>query len=160
MIHHVSIPALDPRRVACVLAELWGGTALPFPGLEGAYWAGPGDCAGTMVDVYPADTWIVPGQGDAPSEFERGMPASSPSATHLLIGVSASKQAVLAVAARERWRAVACSRQNGAFDLIELWIENRLLLEVLTPEDEGRYRAFMAPSSPDGLFAQGTAVVD
>jgi hypothetical protein len=154
MIHHVSIPALDPRRVAGVLAELWGGTALPFPGLEGAYWAGPGDEAGTMVDVYPADTSIVPGTGDAPSDFARGAPSSGPGAFHLLIAVPASQETVLAVGAREGWRAVVCSRQGGAFRLIELWVENRLLVELITPEDEAGYRAFMAPRSPDGMFAR------
>ncbi len=32
MIHHVSIPARDPRRVSAVLAELMGGKSYPFPG--------------------------------------------------------------------------------------------------------------------------------
>ena len=65
-----------------------------------------------------------------------------------------SRETVLAVGAREGWRAVACSRQDGAFRLMEIWLENRLLLEVLTPEDQAGYRAFMSPGSPDGLFAR------
>jgi hypothetical protein len=32
VIHHVSIPARDPQRVAQVLAELFGGYAGPFSG--------------------------------------------------------------------------------------------------------------------------------
>ena len=31
MLFHISIDADDPRRVAEVLAELWGGRAFPFP---------------------------------------------------------------------------------------------------------------------------------
>ena len=31
MIHHLSIAARDPKQAAAVLAELMGGTAVPFP---------------------------------------------------------------------------------------------------------------------------------
>ena len=44
MIHHVSIPARDPGRVARVLAELMAGRAFPFAGpLPGAHMAVSGD---------------------------------------------------------------------------------------------------------------------
>jgi hypothetical protein len=36
MIHHVSIPAREPRHVAEVLAELMGGKCHPFRPLEGS----------------------------------------------------------------------------------------------------------------------------
>jgi hypothetical protein len=39
MIHHVSIPAREPRHVAEVLAELMGGKCHPFGPLEGAFMA-------------------------------------------------------------------------------------------------------------------------
>ena len=39
MIHHVSIPAREPHRVARVLAELMGGKCYPFGSLEGAFMA-------------------------------------------------------------------------------------------------------------------------
>jgi hypothetical protein len=32
VIHHVSLPARDPARVAAVLAELAGGMVVPFQG--------------------------------------------------------------------------------------------------------------------------------
>ena len=53
MIHHVSIPAREPRHVAEVLAELMGGGCHPFGPLEGAYMATSGDAHGTMIEVYP-----------------------------------------------------------------------------------------------------------
>jgi hypothetical protein len=53
MIHHVSIPARDPRHVAEVLAELMGGQCHPFGPLEGAFMATSGDTYGTMIEVYP-----------------------------------------------------------------------------------------------------------
>ena len=39
MIHHVSIPARDPKHVAEVLAEVMGGRCVPFGPLEGAFMA-------------------------------------------------------------------------------------------------------------------------
>ncbi len=37
MLFHISIDADDPRRVAEVFAEIWGGRALPFPAvIEGS----------------------------------------------------------------------------------------------------------------------------
>ena len=39
MIHHVSIPAREPRHVAEVLAELMNGKCLPFRPLEGDFGA-------------------------------------------------------------------------------------------------------------------------
>ena len=46
MIHHVSIPARDPKHVAEVLAEVMGGRCVPFGPLEGAFMAlGVGSCS-------------------------------------------------------------------------------------------------------------------
>ena len=53
MIHHVSIPAQEPRHVAEVLAELMGGKCFPFGPLDGAFMAASGDAHGTMIEVYP-----------------------------------------------------------------------------------------------------------
>ena len=53
MIHHVSIPACEPRHVAEVLAELMRGKCHPFGPLEGAFMATSGDEHGSMIEVYP-----------------------------------------------------------------------------------------------------------
>src|SRR5215467_10311355 len=75
MIHHVSIPARDPRRVAEVLAELMGGQCHPFGPLDGAYMAASGDRHGSMIEVYPEratldippnDDQVVFGENAAP----------------------------------------------------------------------------------------------
>ena len=75
MIHHVSIPAHAPRRVAEVLAELMGGNCHPFGPLEGAFMAMSGDSHGTMIEVYPehatldipaSDDQVVFGENKAP----------------------------------------------------------------------------------------------
>lgn len=157
MIHHASIPAENPRRVAEVLAELWGGRALPFPGLAGAFWTGPADENGTMVDVYPLTTHLVPGGGEEGVAFHNGASASS-SAWHLLLSVVVPISNILEIAAREGWRAVRVQRQGGAFELVELWVENRVLLELVTPEGRAAYVQYMDPTNPNGLFARTEAL--
>ena len=65
MIHHVSIPAREPQRVATVLAELMNGKCFPFGPLEGAYMAASGDEHGTMIEVYPEQATLeVPANDD------------------------------------------------------------------------------------------------
>ena len=46
---------------------------------------------------------------------------------------------ILAIAEREGWRALRLPR--GPFDVIELWIENTVMLELMTPDMAAAYRA-------------------
>ena len=55
------------------------------------------------------------------------------------------------IAAREGWRVERHDR-GGAFEVLEFWIEGRLLLEVLTPEMARRYLDFMTPHNYAALF--------
>ena len=64
MIHHLSIGAKEPERVARVLAELWNGYALPFPVTEGAWIAMTGDANGSEIEVIPLELDMVPGTGE------------------------------------------------------------------------------------------------
>jgi hypothetical protein len=61
MIHHLSIAARDPKHAAGVLAELMGGTAVPFPPNPGSFFALQLDEHGSGVEVYPAGTELQPG---------------------------------------------------------------------------------------------------
>jgi hypothetical protein len=42
---------------------------------------------------------------------------------------------------------VQCQRGDDYFDVIELWIENQLLIELLSPEIVSKYLTFMEPRS-------------
>ena len=64
MIHHLSIAAREPKRVAGVLAELMGGSAVPFPPNPGSFFALQLDDHGSGVEVYPAGTELRPGGTD------------------------------------------------------------------------------------------------
>ncbi len=146
MIFHASIPARHPRRVAEVLAEIWGGFPAPFPTFPGAWMAVAGDDRGTIIETYPADRVISPGEGSA--SFTPGTVAPAQySAFHMAVGTQLDTEAVLAIGAREGWRAVCCTRGQNFFDVIELWIENTTMIEVLTPEMQSDYLSFATPEN-------------
>ena len=53
MIHHISIPARNPRHVANVLAEVLDGRVSLFSPNVNSYVVWIGDQYGTMIEVYP-----------------------------------------------------------------------------------------------------------
>lgn len=62
----------------------------------------------------------------------------------MAISVPASLEEIQAVGDREGWRVLHCSR-DGLFGVIEFWVENRLMLEFLTPAMAITYQEAMAP---------------
>jgi hypothetical protein len=145
MLFHVSIDARDPRHVASVLAELFGGEAFPFPPVgEGSWVAMAGDERNTTVEVYPFGTVLERAEGDAdatgpvyPAAGRRG------NATHFAMATPLSQEQVLAVAAREGWPA-KYRKRGGLFGVIELWIDGDQMVEVLTEEMQAEYLAMRA----------------
>ena len=138
MLFHVSISAHDPRRVATVIAELWGGEAHVFPPvMEGSWVAMAGDDRSTTIEVYPIDTVLREGEGDSDGFGERsGHVGYTP--THAAIATNLDQDQVMAIAKREGWSAKYCKR-GGKFGVIELWIEGRQMIEVLTPDMQREY---------------------
>ena len=60
MIHHLSIAARDPKHAAEVLAELMGGTAVPFPPNPGSFFALQLDEHGSGVEVFRREQSFSP----------------------------------------------------------------------------------------------------
>lgn len=149
MLFHASIPADEPERVAGVIAELWRGRVLPFRPFPGAFMAWSGDERRTVVDVYPRGREHVP----APGEFGvRNNPTPSAySESHLALGVAVSSDEIFAIAAREGWLAQPSDR-GGLFSVVELWAENKFLLELLTPQEQRRYADNMTIANLRALF--------
>jgi hypothetical protein len=168
MINHISIGVHNPEKVAKVLAELWGGTVIPFPPCPNSFIALACDGKGTGVEVTPANTVLVPGEGLPPEEnFGAATPTEEYEAkfvaeeyapryvaTHLNISTHLSEREVKAIAEREGWRVLTCNRGEGLFQLIELWIEDRFMLEVMTPEQTARYVEVLSPESIAAMQAQ------
>jgi hypothetical protein len=146
MIHHVSIPAENPYRVAQVLVELLDGTLTAFGPYPNAYIAWSHDDPGTAIEVMPAGTELFPHHGAGQAQFQHRHRSSNFTATHIALSVSRSEEEILALARREGWRALRLSR--GSNDVIELWIENRVLLEVMTPAMARDYTRAASESFP------------
>jgi hypothetical protein len=138
MIHHISIPAKDPRRVAEVIAELWQTRALPFPPVAGAYIVIADDGRGTAIEVSPLGTELLPGEGEAEGRARMNDGASPYTATHAALSVPLSRERVREIAEREGWHTGTFVR-GGVFEVIEFWVEGRLLLELLAPDMTQRY---------------------
>lgn len=155
MIFHLSIAARDPRHVASVIAELWGGEAFPFPPVAQDSWvAMAGDERGTTMEVYPAGAELRPAEGDADAVAAMNPSPARHVATHAAIASPLSAEAVQAIAAREGWLS-KYRKRGGVFGVIEFWLENAVMLEVLTPEMQQEYTGFMSPDAWRAMLAAG-----
>lgn len=146
MIHHISIAADDPLRVAQILAELLNGKVVPFPSNPGSYVALAFDAYGTLIEVHPRGIELRPGIGKDAVQHQTNPCPSAYTATHAAISTLASETEIRSIAAREGWRVERYNRA-GFFDVIEFWVENQLLLELLPPELSAQYLTFLEPRS-------------
>ena len=152
MIHHISIPAKNPAHVASVIAELFDSKyCAPFPSHEGSYVALAADEYGTVIEVYPLGTEMIPGEDDKPIQFQHQNNHSQFIATHAAMSIPLNQSQIESIADREKWRCVRCSR--GSFKVIEFWVENAVLLELATPELAEQYTSAFTPEKIAGYFA-------
>lgn len=151
MIHHISISAQNPQHVAQVLAEILNGQAFPFFPHPGSYMVFPLDEHGTGIEVYPLKTQLIPGEGDDQCLFTEAATSSGFTATHAAISVSSTQEKIEQIAKREGWRVLRCNR-DSFFDVIELWLENKVMLELLTPEMAAQYLAVTQPENLQKMF--------
>jgi len=138
-IHHYSIPVQDTRHVAKVLSELLDGTITPFGPYEDSYIVWFGDEFGSAIELYPAGTEMFPDTGDGQANFRHNPSASGFTATHAAISIDRSRESVLKIAGENGWKALELSR--GSFNVIEFWMENRVMIELLTPDMARDYLA-------------------
>ncbi len=148
MIHHISLAVNNPRRAAEVVAKLWRGQAVPFPNHPGSYIAIALDPYGTAIEFLPKGTVLKPpGLDDEPVQFSEPQSAATVyTATHANIAVPISETEIYAIAHQEGWRAARCKR-GDFFELIELWIENEVMLELLPPNLMAQYLMMVNPEN-------------
>ncbi len=155
MIHHLSIAAREPQRAAGVLAELMGGKAVPFPPNPGSFFALQLDEHGSGVEVYPAGTELEP-NGEVGGSFVKHARERGFGSTHFALSVKTDAKTVEEIAARAGWKCFTCNR--GPFHVIEVWVENETMVEVLPPEFAAEYVAFTRPDRVlTAMTAAGTA---
>lgn len=156
MLFHLSIPADDPERVSGVIAELWHGESLPFPPFPGSFTAMAGDARCTSVEVYPRSLALYPAEGLSDVEARPTDTPARHGAYHAAIATPLTEAEVHAIAAREGWVCKTLSR-GDVFHVIEFWVENCFMLEVLTTEMQAEYtsrvtipgwRAMLAAGAP------------
>ena len=150
MIHHLSIAAREPKRVAQVLAEMMGGTAVPFPPNPHSFFALQLDEHGSGIEVYPAGTALRP-KGEVGAGFIKQQREGGYGATHFALSVKTERAAVEKIARREGWDCFACNR--GPFHVVEVWVENETMVEILPPEYAAEYLAFTRPDQVAAAMA-------
>jgi hypothetical protein len=139
VIFHISIPARNPDLVAGTVARLVGGQHFPFHPVEGARIVLFGDAHGSAIEIYPDNIEL-----DIGTDMLEPRPSPAPPqrfSMHAAIATPLSQAEVFAISGQVGWIARECDR--GPFTLLEVWVENRLLLELLTPSSQQDYRRSM-----------------
>jgi len=155
MIAHVSLPADDCAHVAKVLSDMLGGGALRFPpGGPEAWncWSRNNDF---QIVVTPRGNVMVAG----PTEHGWASRPKEPAAeraheSHFAMAVERSAAEIVELAQAAGWRALVCNR-GGFFELVEVWVENAYLVEVLDPNQLADYRRSMTVENWKRAFGLG-----
>lgn len=138
MIHHISIEADDPMKVATVLAALMGGKAREGFPFEHSCAAFSGDQHGTMIECWQRGKVVaIPDAGPGTFEIRQSASLQDHQSFHTALSVPLDDDEIMAIADEAGWETAV--RGNGAFSVVEVWIENRLLLEVLSPTQADNY---------------------
>ncbi|WP_346293380.1 hypothetical protein [Sphaerothrix gracilis] len=158
MLHHISVAVNDPLHVATVMAEVFEGHVVPFPFNPGSYAALAGDEFGTLIEFYPNGSELIPDAHEGQAGFQLNPQASHYSSFHAAISVPISLEQIERIGEREGWRVLQASR-DGLFDVVEFWVENRLMLELLTPAIAAQYLQALSPERLPEMIDQ-LALVD
>lgn len=152
MIHHISIDALHPLRVASVLAEILNGRAYKFL-IPGSYTVMPFDKYGTAVAVFKqGDVW-APGMDAEPAQVIQTTP-NDLVAIHAASSVPTTQHQIEQIGRREGWHVLTRKQGDAPFSVVEFWLENRLLLEFLPPGFETEYLQSMQPEVIEQILGQ------
>ena len=153
MLHHISVGVNNPLYVATVMAEILKGYIVPFPVNPGSYMTLAADDFGTAIEFYPAGSEILPDGHQGQAGFRLNPQPTQYCAFHAAISVPISLEEIERIGDREGWRVLFASR-DGIFDVVEFWVENRLMLELLTPTMAAQYQAVFSPKHLSALVDQ------
>jgi hypothetical protein len=143
MIHHASLPALEPEHAARTLAKILGGEAMRFPVITGAWIAWSGDGV-TELEIVPANQAYTRNAVAGREPAMVSVDGRGPAGWHVAIGTQVRADEVVRIARDAGWPAEICDRA-GYFSLVEIWLDDQVLVEVLDPEMAARYsRTFTA----------------
>ena len=118
-----------------------------FPEHPGSYIALAFDSHGTMIEFHPFGTTLIPGEiVDRAANIRPDPAALIYTANHIAISVPISIAQIHSIALREGWQMLHCCRGENYFDVIEFWVENQVLFELLRPELVNKYLTFLKRS--------------
>ena len=150
MIFHFSISADDPKRTATMFAELWRGEAFYFPMVgKGSWVAHAGDDRRSTIEVYPRDLAFYPNESG--EGHQRNEPVSRHGPFHAAVATPLSIDEVQEIGRRYGCHTIVC--QRGPFRVIEYWVDNTLMLEMLTPEMQAEYQRSITPDGWRAMLA-------
>ena len=144
------MPASDCGLVAGVLADMMQGGALRCPpGGPDAWnaWSRENDL---QIVVTPRGHVMLPG----PEEMvwtRRDASAEPAWETHFALCVDRPAAEIVTLAERVGWKARICDR-GGFFRVVEVWVENAYLVEVLDPTFAAEYRRSMTVDNWKKVF--------
>jgi len=111
-----------------------------------------GDDRGSTIDVAPRGKEVFPAETNMSFRVN---PSPSPySEVHLNVATPLSLEEALTIAKREGWKARVCDR-GEVFKVIEFWLENKFMLELMTEAESKRYRDFMTTANVRAMIAKG-----
>jgi hypothetical protein len=76
------------------------------------------------------------------------------SEVHLAIAVDRPASEIIAIAEKAGWPARTCSRGNGFFDLVEVWVEGAFMLEMFDPAQSAHYERVVTVENLKKYLAQ------
>ncbi len=145
---HLSISADDCQGVANFLARVMGGKAMPFPPFPDCWIAFTAKDDGTAIEVYPTTHVLKAGPDQISCEISK--PDATPTFVHAAICAQLKRTEIIALASSKGWISRICNR--GPFECVEVWLENRLLVELLDEDMQKDYRAGMTASNWASMF--------
>lgn len=129
MVYSISVAVDIPLRTAIALAEIWKSRYLPLVPLPNSYLVLPTNDLGTAVEIHPKNTELCVSESEIASDFFRSQFATEPMRIRGAIAVAALREAIEQIAAREQWKTQ--SHRFGLFEVVELWIDHKFMLELL-----------------------------
>ena len=120
-----------------MLAELWRGEAFPFPMVgKGSWVAMAGDDRRSTIEVYPRDMALYPTERAGEERYEA---VSRNGPFHAAVATPLSIEQVDEIGRKYGCHTSLCQR-GPWFRVIEFWVDNCLMLEMLTPEMQAEYQ--------------------
>lgn len=99
---------------------------------------------------------LIPDAYEGQAGFQVNQQPSLYTPVHAAISVPVSLEEIERIGTREGWRVFPCNR-DGLFDVVEFWIENRLMLELLTPAITPTYLSVFHPDNVEKFATEFAA---